>query len=123
FRIASACSGFPAAAGSCTCGRHLHDRGQYSRRGMRCTSMSRTAIASFLATVGIVVPAAWRLLDANIQTDGKKLRPLQQQLVVDGARVTLDVDRSVVLTGSTLTAKLRAYSDTPRTVAVDLTLL
>jgi hypothetical protein len=85
--------------------------------------MSRTIVASFLATVGIVVPATWHLLDANIQKDGKKLRPLQQQLVVDGARVTLDVDRSVVLTGSKVTARLRAYSDTPRKVAIDLNLL
>jgi len=85
--------------------------------------MSRTVIASFLATVGLVVPAAWHLLDADVQHDGKKLRPLQQQLMIDGARVTLDVDRNLVITGDKVTARLRAYSDTPKKVAIDLRLL
>ena len=41
-------------------------------------------------------------------------------LTVDGASVTLDVDRSVVMTGDTVTATLVATSDKPKDVKVDL---
>ena len=84
--------------------------------------MSRhTALAAFFATVAVAVPAGWHALDADIQTDGKRVRPLQQSFTVDGAKVTLDVDRGIVMTGGTVTAKLVAYSDTPKQVTVDLT--
>ena len=77
-------------------------------------------LAAALATVAVVVPAGWRLLGADIQVDGKHLRPLQQTLTIDGVKVTLDVDRSVILTGDTVKATLVATSDTPKTVAIDL---
>lgn len=80
-------------------------------------------LAAFLVTVAVIVPAGWHALDANIETDGKRLRPLQLELMIDGARVTLDVDRSLVMTGDRVTAKLVAFSDTPKQVAVDLTVL
>lgn len=82
-----------------------------------------TSLAAFLVTVAIVVPAGWHALGADIQTDGKRLRPLQQSFMVDGARVTLDVDRSVVMTGDTVKATLVAYSDAPKQVTVDLRVL
>ncbi len=83
--------------------------------------MSRNvSLAAALATVAVIVPAGWRLLGADIQVDGKHLRPLQQEVTIDGVKVTLDVDRSVVMTGDTVTAKLVAISDTPKTVSVDL---
>jgi hypothetical protein len=86
--------------------------------------MSRnTTLAAFLITVAIVVPAGWHALRADIQTDGKRLRPLQQSVMIDGARVTLDVDRSVVMTGDTVKAKLVAFSDTPKQVTIDLRVL
>lgn len=74
----------------------------------------------FLATVAILVPAGWRSLGANIEKDGKHLRPMQQKVTIDGAEITLDVDRSVVMTGDTVTATLVATSDTPKEVTVDL---
>jgi len=74
----------------------------------------------FVATVAILVPAGWHSLGANIEKDGKHLRPMQEKVTIDGAEVTLDVDRSVVMTGDTVTATLVATSDTPKDVTVDL---
>ncbi|HEX2691466.1 MAG TPA: hypothetical protein VHN14_32870 [Kofleriaceae bacterium] len=85
--------------------------------------LRNTTLATFLVTVAIVVPAGWHALGADIQTDGKRLRPLQQSVMVDGARVTLDVDREVVMTGDTVKARLVAFSDTPKQVKVDLRVL
>jgi hypothetical protein len=85
--------------------------------------LRKTTLAAFLVTIAVVVPAGWHALRANIQTDGKRLRPLQRSLMVDGARVTLDVDREVVMTGDTVKATLVAFSDTPKQVTVDLRVL
>jgi hypothetical protein len=79
-----------------------------------------TTLAAFFATVAVAVPAGWHTIDATIQTDGKHLRPMQQSFTVDGVKVTLDVDRNLVTTGDPVTAKLVAYSDTPRQIVVDL---
>ena len=80
-----------------------------------------TTLSAFLLTVAVLVPAGWHALRADLQTDGKRLRPLQESFTMtDGTRVTLDVDRSVILTGDTVTATLVAYSDLPRRVTVDL---
>jgi hypothetical protein len=81
--------------------------------------MHRTTVISFLATIGVAVPAAWHVLGADIRTDGKKLRTFQQSFTFDNTRVTLDVDRNVVQTGDKVTATLRAYGP-PRQVAIDL---
>ncbi len=81
--------------------------------------MART-LATFLITVGVTAPA---LLDANIEVDGKKLRPHEQTFTIDGTRVTLDIDRALVTTGDKVTATLVAYSDTPKQVALDLRLV
>jgi hypothetical protein len=85
--------------------------------------MSRQFAAAFGVTVGILVPAAWHGTDATIEKDGKKVRPLQKDFMVDGARVTLEVDHNLVETGDNVIAKLRAYSDEPKKVAVDLTVM
>ncbi|HET7500058.1 MAG TPA: hypothetical protein VFK02_03620 [Kofleriaceae bacterium] len=77
-------------------------------------------LSAFLVTTAIIIPAGWRALDADIQTDGKRLRPLQESFTFDGTRVTLDVDRHVVMTGDTVKATLVAYSDTPKQVALEL---
>jgi hypothetical protein len=83
--------------------------------------MSRT-ITSFFITVGLVAPVAWHATDATIESEGKRLRPLQQSFTIDGTRFTLDVDRELVMTGDTVTAKVRAYGPRKQ-VAVDLRLL
>src|ERR1041385_5465836 len=79
------------------------------------------SLAAFLATIAVVVPAAWHAVDADLERDGKHLRPLQKTLDLgDGVKVTLDVDRSVVMTGDTVTAKLQAFSDKKQQVTIDL---
>ena len=79
------------------------------------------ALTTFLLTVGITTPA---LLDANIEVDGKKLRPHQQEFTLDdGTRVTLDVDRELVTTGDKIIATLTAFSDAPKQVALDVRLM
>src|SRR5262245_43769607 len=82
--------------------------------------MRRTTIAAFTASVCVAVPAGWRWLDADIQKDGKRLRPLQQELTVDGVIVKLDVDRSVILTGDSVTARLVAVGDASKKVTLDV---
>ena len=66
--------------------------------------MRNPTLAAFLVTVVAIVPTGWHALRADLQTDGKHLRPLQQSFTVGDVRVTLDVDRSVVMTGSTVKA-------------------
>lgn len=86
--------------------------------------MSRhLSLAAFFATIAVIVPAAWHSSDAKIETEGRSIRPLQQAFTVDGVRVTVDVDRSVITTGDKVAATLHAFSDTPKQVAVDLTVL
>src|SRR5690242_237801 len=79
--------------------------------------MTRT-LAISIATFAVAAPT---LLDADIQTDGPKVRPEEQTLHLDGADVTLPVDRGALAAGGTVSAILVATSDKPRTVAVDLT--
>ena len=84
--------------------------------------MSRTprTLWAIAIALGVAVPAAWHPLGANIEIDGKKLRAHPQSFAIDGTRVTLDVDRSLVVTGDTVTATLVAYGDTPAQIALDL---
>src|SRR5215510_2950810 len=70
-------------------------------------------LAAAFVTLAVIAPAGWRALDADIQSDGKRLRPLQQSFTVDGTRITLDVDRHVVMTGDTVTATLVALGERP----------
>ena len=76
--------------------------------------------AGFVATCAVLVPIAWHPLDASIEKDGKHVRPLQQEFTIDGTRVTLDVDHNLIDTGDPVNATLRAYSDTPKQVKVDV---
>ncbi len=77
-------------------------------------------LAAFVLTLGVTAPA---LLDANIELDGKKLRPREQTFQIDGTRVTVDVDRALAMTGDKVTATIVAYSDTPKQVQLDLRLV
>src|SRR5947199_255506 len=83
----------------------------------------RAFAAAFVATIAVLVPAAWHGTDATIDKDGKRVRPLQKEIMNDGARVTVDVDHNLVNIGDPVTVKLRAFSDTPKQVAVDMTVL
>jgi len=82
----------------------------------------RAFALSFVATLGVGVPAAWHVLAADVEHGGKKLRPMQQSFTVDGTKITLDVDRSLVVTGDAVTASLRAFGPVKQ-VAIDLDLL
>jgi len=84
--------------------------------------MRSSFLASFVVTLGIGVPMAWHVLDASVERDGKKFRPAQKSFTVDGTRITLDVDRSLVMTGDTVTATLHAFGPAKQ-VVVDLDLL
>jgi len=81
--------------------------------------MSRhVSLAAFFATVLVAVPAGWRALDADIQTDGPATRPKQKVLHTDGAAVTVDLDRGVLMAGGKLKVTLVATSDTPKKIAL-----
>src|SRR6185436_19153953 len=79
-----------------------------------------TTLFAFCATVAMAVPAGWHLLDADIRTDGKRLRPLGQSFTIDGATVTVNVDRGLIVTGDSVVVTLVATSETPKKVTVDL---
>lgn len=80
-----------------------------------------TFIATFAATVAIAVPAAWHFLDADIRTDGKHMRGLDRELVLGDAKVTVSVDRSLIMTGDTVAVKLAATAPTERDITLDMT--
>ena len=81
--------------------------------------MSRhLSLAAFVATVLVAVPAGWRALDADIQTDGPATRPKQRVLHTDGAAVSVELDRGVLMAGGKLKVTLVATSETPKTIAL-----
>jgi hypothetical protein len=83
--------------------------------------MSRhITLAAFLATLAVVVPAAWHAPDADIPTDGPQLRPKQSTLHVGGATISVDLDRGVLMSGGKLKVTLVGTADTPRKVALDV---
>jgi hypothetical protein len=83
--------------------------------------MSRhITLAAFLATLAVVVPAAWRALDADIPTDGPLLRPKQATLQTGGATIAVDLDRGVLMSGGRLKVTLVGTADTPRKIALDV---
>jgi hypothetical protein len=81
--------------------------------------MSRhLSLAAFFATVLVAVPAGWRALDADIQTDGPATRPKQHVLHTDGAAVSVDLDRGVLMAGGKLKVTLVATAETPKRIAL-----
>lgn len=86
--------------------------------GVRHSSALASAVA--LAALALVVPAA---ASAEIDVTGKGLRPVQQSCTIDGVRVTLGVDRPVVLTGDSVKATLVADGDVGKQVAVEVSTL
>jgi hypothetical protein len=83
--------------------------------------MSRhITLAAFLATLAVVVPAAWHALDADIPADGPLLRPKQATLHTGGAAISVELDRGVLLSGGRLKVTLVGTADTARKVALDV---
>jgi hypothetical protein len=79
--------------------------------------MTRTTLAACLATLTLAVP---KLLDADIQTDGPKVKPDEQVMHLDGADVAMQIDRGTLAAGNTVSAVLVATADKPHAVTVDL---
>jgi hypothetical protein len=61
------------------------------------------------------------VLDADIQSDGPATRPAQATMEVDGAKVTIDLDRGLLKSGGKLKATIVASSDTPKKLVLDVT--
>ncbi|MDB4958857.1 MAG: hypothetical protein JWO36_6426 [Myxococcales bacterium] len=85
--------------------------------------IKHASLAAFVATIVVAVPAGWRSLDADIQTDGPALRPTQQSLTIGDATVTIDVDRGIMRAGDTVSAVLVASSPRVHAVTVEVTAL
>src|SRR5262245_24838175 len=83
--------------------------------------MQKHTLAAFAATILVAIPAGWRLLDADIPKDGAIARPDQQTLDLDGAKVTVDLDRGLMKAGKTVRVTLVATADTKKKVALDVT--
>ncbi len=80
-----------------------------------------SSLTACLATIALAVPAGWHLLEADIQTDGPKIRPAMETVQIGDASVTVQVDRGVLPSGGTLSAILVATSDHAESVTVDMT--
>ncbi len=77
-------------------------------------------VAAFFATLLIAVPAGWHALGADIQTDGPATRPKLKTLQVDGVKVSVELDRGVLMAGGTLKATLIATSEKSKTISLDV---
>lgn len=83
--------------------------------------MRKLPFAAFAATILVAIPAGWRLLDADLPKDGALARPDQSTIELDGAKVTVDLDRGLMKAGRKVKVTLVATADTAKKVAVDVT--
>jgi hypothetical protein len=83
----------------------------------------RSNVVACLATIAVVVPSGWRALDADIPTDGPRLRPAEQVAKIGDASVAVQLDRGAIVAGSTVSATLVATADRAHDVTVALTAL
>src|SRR3954462_6049967 len=79
--------------------------------------------ATFFTTMLIAVPASWHALGASIQTDGPATRPKHEELEVNDATVSVQLDRGVLMAGGKLVATLVASADAKKTISLDVTAL
>jgi hypothetical protein len=71
--------------------------------------------------VVIAVPAGWHLLGADLQKDGKLVRPLQGVANIDeSTTVSIDADHAIAAPGGRVKVSLVATSDRPHPVAVEM---
>jgi hypothetical protein len=82
--------------------------------------MNKPTLAAFAATVLVAIPAGWRLLEADIPKDGAIAKPEQQTLALDGAKITVELDRGLMKAGRKVKVTLVATADTAKKVAVDV---
>ncbi len=78
----------------------------------------RLSVIGFAATMGLLLPAGWRALDADRSGDGKLFRPDVQTVEIDGAKITVAVDEGVVASGQKVHVTLVASSEKRRKVPV-----
>ena len=83
--------------------------------------MNKPTLAAFAATVLVAIPAGWRLLEADIPKDGAIAKPEQQMLELDGAKITVELDRGLMKAGRKVKMTLVATADSAKKVAVDVT--
>ncbi len=83
--------------------------------------MTKSSLVAFAVTIGIAVPAGWRVLDADMSTDGAKLRPELKHATIGDAEVTMQLDRGAILAGNTISATLVATADRAHDVTVKVT--
>jgi len=85
--------------------------------------MRKTTIA-FAATVAVAIPAGWHFLDADLQHDGKLVRPLQGVAKIDDdTTVSIDADHAIAAPGGRVKVTLVATSDRPHPVAVEMAVM
>jgi hypothetical protein len=99
---------------------------QSAPQGDVVDAMSRSKlppIVAFVATVAVVVPAGWHSLEADLDLEGAQARPLRKTLTIDGAQVTVDVDRRLVRSGGQVTVTLVGTAASAREVELDVRLL
>ena len=77
-------------------------------------------LAAAIITTLVAAPAAWRGVGADIQANGPAVRPGQMALDLDGAQVTMQLDRGAVRSGDSVSAILVASADKAHDVTVDL---
>jgi hypothetical protein len=82
--------------------------------------MNRVTIAAALVTCAIAVPAGWRPLDADIQSDGPALRPPASELDLGDAKISLVLDRGIMQAGGKASVTLVATADQAHRVTVQL---
>src|SRR6476620_11596010 len=66
----------------------------------------------------VIAMIASRAARADLATDGKQLPSHAESVTIDGMPVSVEVDRSVVFAGDTVTVTLVAHGDKPVTVDV-----
>jgi hypothetical protein len=81
------------------------------------------SLAAYLATVGLLLPAGWHALEADIPTDGALTRPPQQTVTIGDAAITIDLDRGLLKSGGALKVSLAGTATAAHEVALDVTVL
>jgi hypothetical protein len=86
--------------------------------------MRKTSAIGFVATIAIAVPAGWHLLGADLNKDGKLVRPLEGIAKIDAdTLVSIDADHAIAAPGARVKVTLVATSDRPHPVPVEMTVM
>jgi hypothetical protein len=81
------------------------------------------SLAVYLATIGVLLPAGWHALEADIPADGALTRPERHTLTIDDAAIDVDLDRGLLKPGGELKVALTGTAAAAHGVDVDVTVL